>query len=143
MLEAVDLAGYTALQYLTDCYDQNARTADWIAGRHIGVLSAMGRGSVILIRDKYTTGHSDLFVAAYKVCILYHEAGHAEDFRRGLNFNHTDKKSRIKDAEEFADDFAKKRLQHIRCHPKITGEPPPPTLWDFYSSVIHKGSFVM
>jgi hypothetical protein len=142
MLEAVGLEGCTALQYFADCYDQNAGTADQIAGRHIGVLTAMGRLSVILLRDQYVTRHSDAFVAAYKVCTLYHEVGHAEDFRRGINFNHTNKTTRPKEAEEFADSFAKRRLQHIKCHEMVKGEPPPPTLWDFYSSVRHKGSFV-
>jgi hypothetical protein len=142
-LAAVGIADCTALLYMAKCYDERALGPEEIGGRMIPVRATSGKmAAVILMKNDFSEKYSPPEVAAFKVCFLYHEAGHADDFVKGVNFVHARMECRLKEAEEFADMFAKRRLQHIKCHEPVHGEPSPPTLWDLYDSLRHRGRFV-
>src|SRR5437588_9662320 len=90
-LEACGIIDCRVLLYYANTYDQNAPGDQHIAGRHIPVETSNGRSSVILTRSDYPEDQSPAFVCACKVCILYHELGHAHDFYEAYNFNHVKK----------------------------------------------------
>jgi hypothetical protein len=141
-LEVCGISGCRPLLYFADTYDQNAPGDHRIAGRHIPVQTSTGRSSVILVRSDYPTDYPPSFVCACKVCILFHELGHADDFYEGYNFKHTKMEYDPEAGEKYADAFAKERLKRIRCQKIVEGKESPATLWDWYSQVRYIGSFV-
>jgi hypothetical protein len=132
-LEACGIMGCKAITYYADTYDQNAPGELRTAGRHIGVQTEVGRSSVILMRRDYPAEYSPESVVAYKVCTLYHELGHADDFYEGINFRHAETQIDAEAAEKYADAFARERLKRIKCEKIVDGKTWPATLWDLYN----------
>lgn len=122
------------LQFRSETFDQSAPPDEEIAGRHIGVEIDDGRLSVILMKSDYSADPA--YVCALKICVLYHELGHANDFYEEINFRHSTMNCDTEASEKYADRFAKKRLKRIRCQPDQ-----PPTLWDFYEKLMYVGKY--
>ncbi|SRR5260370_9975041 len=142
MLEACGVTGCTPIEYLSPNYDAAAPGNDKIAGKMIGVETAKGRRAVILMRRDYPSEMHPAFVTACKVCVLYHELGHAHDFNEGINFRHRERGYNAEKAEAYADAFAQEKLKKIKCVKIVNGKKVPTTLWDWYRQSRYRGEFV-
>jgi hypothetical protein len=142
MLAASGITGCTVLEYTSDTIDSTRPANDRIGGRTVGVLDPEGqRRSVIFMRNDYPPEYSPALALVCKVCMLYHELGHADDFREGVNFQHEKGHYSAKRSEAYADDFAKRHLRRIRCIKVVDGQERRGTLWDWYREVRYVGEF--
>jgi hypothetical protein len=141
-LEACGITGCRPLLYFADTNDQSAPGDHRIAGRHIPVQTSTDRSSVILMRSDYPAELPPPFVCASKVCVLYHELGHANDFYEGYNFQHSTMRYDPEAGEKYADAFAKERLKRLKCQKIVDGQQSPASLWDWYSQARYIGSHV-
>ena len=98
------------------------------AGCTDGICSSRltGRSSVILIQYEYADNEQANLL---RIAILYHELGHADDFKKGINFNHHTLTFHLPKAEEYADAFAKQYLQEFNVRKGNAQF----TIWDFYN----------
>jgi hypothetical protein len=142
MLNACGITDCRPLLYSVPTYDQSAPGNNQIGGRHIGVRTATGRSSVIVMRSDYPAELSPAFVCACTICILYHELGHAHDFREGFNFNHHSMQYDPEAGEKYADAFARERLKQIKCKKVVEEKDFSATLWQWYNQVRYIGNFV-
>lgn len=112
----------------------------YTAGRAVPVKRLGGFHTIIFLRERFDDCPSELIHWVVKLGVLFHELGHAWDFKTGL---HTDLETGVSDAEkaeEYADKFAKKRLSRIACDfdsnaGMLTN------LWECYDRFRHRGIF--
>jgi hypothetical protein len=138
-LEACELTGCTALQYLSDTHDAAEPANEHIGGRMVPVEKGGQRYSVIYMRNDYGPDVPAAQVIASKVCILYHELGHAEDLYQGINYNHKKRECSLKRAEAYANDFAERHLKRIKCERIVAGRKRETTLGDWFREHRYRG----
>jgi hypothetical protein len=141
-LEACEVSGCTALQYMSDTYNVAEPANERIGGRMIPVEKESKRYSVIFIRSDYDPDVPAAQMIMSKFCILYHELGHAEDFYQGINYNHTKREFSVKKAEAYADDFAVRHLKRIKCEMLVEGKKRTTTLGDWYRQNRYRGVYI-
>jgi hypothetical protein len=135
------LRDYTTLRYLAKTYDKNAPGDEQIAGRAVQLSGPKGRVSAIFLREQYQGFDNPTYFWVCKLGVLYHELGHADDFRQGINFNHRKMIYKPKEGEEYADRFAKKYLSRIPCVKFLDDKPEKSNLWEVYGAIRYQGKF--
>lgn len=141
-LAACGLQEAIALDYLSDPAACAVPAGATRAGCMIPVAADGARSSVILILNQFPRHFDSKWVMLFRICVLYHELGRAEDLRCGACFDHSTQECRQKEADEYAAKFARRYLDDILCERTIEGKFEILTLWDWYAEVNYLGTFV-
>lgn len=142
-LKKYGFADYTTVVLTTDVVDTSpaANSADNnTAGRACPVQGPDGFRTAVFLLEQFDNCPNDLVHWVLKLGVLYHELGHAWEYKVGPHTDLHKGTSDLQGAEEYADEFAKVRLSRVRCSFK-SSVGPLTNLWDCFDLYRHKGKY--
>jgi hypothetical protein len=132
---------YEAITLITPTVDINPTNTDNVAGRTVPVSGPRGNLAAIFLRASYDDCPDETTLWIVKYGVLFHEFGHADDFRLGRYTDLAKGSSDWEKAETFADNFAEVHLNEIRCDKVVHGRKEKCGLWEVYQHFGHQGVY--